>query len=84
MKVAKKSPGVSPSRATLTLSMETYGKIDQLRGKQSRSAWLQQVVANEEKRRERQELLERIKKEYTPEVIRETLRINDEYPIHER
>ncbi len=84
MKVAKKSPDTSSSRATLTLSMETYGKIDQLRGKQSRSAWLQQVVANEEKRREREELLERIKTEYIPEVIQETLRINDGFPLHER
>lgn len=84
MKVAKKSPTVSPSRATLTLSTETYGKIDQLRGQQSRSAWLQQVVAKEEKRRAREELLQRINEEYTPEVIRQTLRVNNEYPIHEK
>ena len=82
MKVAKKSPPAS-SRATLTLAAETYAKIDQLRGEKSRSAWIQQVVAREEKRRDREELLQRIKEEHTPEVVRETLRINDEFPIHE-
>ena len=89
MKVAKKSPqGVrreSPRRrATLTLPGETYSKIDELRGDQSRSAWLQRLVEREEQRRERERLAQTLRQQYTAEVRRETLTLNKQFPIHEK
>jgi predicted RNA-binding protein YlxR (DUF448 family) len=88
MKVAKKSPrrvlAASPRRATLTLTAEIYGKIDQLRGGQSRSAWVQRLVENEEQRRERERLAQKLNEEYTAAVARETLALNQEFPIHEK
>lgn len=87
MKVAKKSPrkrlAASRSRATLTLDIETYRKIDALRDGATRAAWVQGLIRAEEDRRERESFLERVRRQYTPEVCRETLAINDEYPIHE-
>lgn len=87
MKVAKKSPprrrGASLRRATLTLDIETYRKIDALRGEATRAAWLQALVNAEQERREREAFIELVRRQYTPEVCRETLRINDEFPIHE-
>jgi len=87
MKVAKKSPrkrlGSARSRATLTLSMETYRKIDALRGDESRSAWVQRLIDREEARRERAQFAQQLRSEYTPRVCRETLAINEEFPIHE-
>jgi predicted RNA-binding protein YlxR (DUF448 family) len=88
MKVANKSlcraPSTSPRRATLTLTAETYGKIDQLRGTQSRSAWIQRLVENEEQRRERERFAQKLKEEYTTAVVRETLALNREFPIHDK
>jgi len=87
MKVAKKSPKKhlikSRARATLTLSIETYQKIDALRGEATRSAWVQELIDAEEARREREAFIERVNAAYTPEVCAETLRIHEEYPIHE-
>lgn len=87
MKVAKKSPGKervgSPKRATLTLDTETYQKIDALRGEATRAAWLERLVRQEAERRDREAFIELVRQQYTPEVCRETLAINDEYPIHE-
>lgn len=87
MKIAKKSPKrrptVAPRRATLTLTAEAYQKIDALRGGASRSACVQRLVEQEEARRARGELAELLRQQYTPEVCRETLAVNDEFPIHE-
>ena len=63
--------------------METYRKIDALRGDAPRAAWVQELIGAEEARRERQRFIDAVNASYTPEVCRETLRINDEYPIHE-
>ncbi len=87
MKVAKKSPrklAATLRRATLTLSMETYRKIDTLRGDEPRSAWVQALVEREEARRERERFAAALREQYTTEVCRQTLAINDEYPIHEK
>ena len=88
MKVAKKSPAklrkAPPLRATLTLDIATYRKIDALRGDATRAAWVQEMIEAEQARREREAFIERVRQQYTPEVCRETLRINDEYPIHEK
>jgi hypothetical protein len=87
MKVASKSPSQSPSpsqgRATLTLSGETYRKIDLLRGEQSRSAWIQSLVEREDERKEREQLALTLQQQYTPAVTAETLAVNDEFPVHE-
>lgn len=87
MKVATKSPKKrltsSSRRATLTLSMETYRKIDALRGDEPRSTWVQRLIEREEARRERAQFAQLLRDEYTPRVCRETLAINDEFPIHE-
>ncbi len=88
MKVAKKSlnrsPSGSPPRATLTLARETYRKIDQLRGEHSRSAWIQRLIEREEERCARDRFAQKLRKQYTPDVSRETLALNKEFPIHEK
>ncbi len=87
MKVAKTSPSrrppATPARATLTLSGEAYRKIDDLRGVQSRSAWVTQLVDREEARLDRERFAQTLSEHYTPKVCRETLAINEEFPIHE-
>ena len=87
MKVAKKSPrkrrAVTTSRATLTLPGKTYRIIDELRGGTARSTWLESLVEKEKVRLEREALAELCRQQYTPEVCRETLRLNRLYPIHE-
>jgi hypothetical protein len=86
MKVARKSPAGSKAaanRSTLTVDAETYRRIDTLRDGESRSAWIQGLVRREEERIERQKFIERARAEYTPEVCRQTLKLNDEFPIHE-
>ena len=87
MKVARKSPKNRPratTRATLTLSLEVYRKIDLLRGAEARSVWVQRLVEREERQRERERLAETLREQYTNEVCRETLSINDESPVHEQ
>jgi predicted CopG family antitoxin len=87
VKVAKKSPpparGPSSGRATVTLSRDTYEKIDELRGTQARSAWLRQLIEREEKRRQHDRFASLLRKQYTPAVVKETLAVNEEFPIHE-
>lgn len=87
MKVARKSPKKRPhssARATLTLSLEVYRKIDQLRGAEARSVWVQGLVEREERQRERDRLAEALRAQYTKKVCLETLSINDEFPVHEQ
>jgi len=87
MKVAKKSPRAThnqPSgRATVTLSKETYRKMDELRGNEPRSAWLRRLIEREEKRREHDRFASLLRKQYTPAVVKETLAVNEEFPIHD-
>jgi hypothetical protein len=85
MKVARKTSAKrpAPTRATLTLSAETYGKIDALRGEQPRSTWVQGLINREEKRLDRQRLAQLLHEQYTPAVCRETLAVNEEFPVHE-
>ena len=88
MKVAKKSPEKSQKasslRATLTLAGETYRKIDELRGGQSRSAWVQRLIEREDERCAREHFAQKLRQQYTAEVSRETLALNKEFPIHEK
>ena len=87
VKVAKKSPqsarGQSSGRATVTLPRDTYQKIDELRGAQPRSAWLRQLIEREEKRRQHDRFASLLRRQYTPTVVKETLAVNEEFPIHE-
>jgi len=78
----KKAPAAS-ARATLTLTSETYAKIDRLRGAESRSAWVKDLIDREEARRERLGLAELLSAQYTAAVCRETLAVNAEFPVHE-
>lgn len=87
MKVAQKSPKkrrVPAGRATLTLNGETYCKIDELRGAEPRSTWVQGLIEREAFKRERAQLAEKLIEQYTPAVCRETLSVNEEFPVHER
>ncbi len=87
MKVATKSPKKrrsSIARATLTLSLDIYHKIDELRGDQPRSVWVQQLIEGEERQRERARLSQTLQEQYTPEVCRETLSVHEEFPVHEQ
>jgi predicted CopG family antitoxin len=87
MKVAKKSPRRSlgtARRATLTLSGEVYRKIDELRGAQSRSAWVQRLIEREEQHHEREHLAQILREQYTAAVNQETLALNKQFPVHEK
>ena len=86
MKVAKKSPRkavAAAGRATLTLSLEAYRKIDALRGDSPRSVWVQELIDREEARRERARFAVTVGEQYTDAVCRQTLAVNDEFPVHE-
>ena len=87
MKVAQKSlrKPVRPARcATLTLSLDTYRKIDAMRGEETRAAWVQKLIDREEAKRERAWLAATLREQYTPAVCRETLAVNETYPIREK
>lgn len=87
MKVAAKSPRkrrTASGRATLTLSAESYRKIDELRGDKARSVWVQDLIEGEERARARRLFAETLAEQYTPEVCRETLEVHDEFPVHEK
>ena len=73
----------TPAGATLTLNGETYRKIDELRGAESRSAWVTRLIEREEKRLERERFAVSLREHYTPKVCRETLALNEQFPIHE-
>ena len=87
MKVATKSPlsrrKVVPARATLTLPMETYRLVDELRGGEARSVFLESLIRQEHDRRERDAWLAKGRAQYTPEVCRRTLELNAMFPVHE-
>ncbi len=82
-KTLRKRSTAAPSRATLTLNAETYTKIDKLRGDASRSAWVQELIDQEEERRDREQFVALVREQYTPAVCRQTLALNDEFPVHE-
>ena len=87
MKVARKSPKkrrATATRATLTLSRDVYHKIDELRGGEPRSVWVQGLIEREERQRQRDDLAAALREQYTAEVCRETLSVNDAFPVHEQ
>ena len=89
MKVAKKSPkkrlqSKASPRTTLTLPVKTHRQLDALRGEQPRSSYLEQLIEREKRRLDRATFIELANAQYTEEVCRETLRVNEEFPIHGR
>ena len=80
MKVAKKSP---PSRRTLTLPIAAFPLLDRLRGERSRSAYVEGLLKREHARTEQERFQAEVNAAYTAEVCEETLRVNDEFPVHE-
>jgi hypothetical protein len=88
MKAAKPSPpkrrASRVKRAALSLDHETCRAIDALRGHMSRAEWVRTLILREaNEHQERRAFIELVRQQYTPEVCRQTLQVNDEYPIHE-
>ena len=80
MKVAKKSPG---RRRTLTLPLAAFPILDRLRGETSRSAYVGGLLEREHDRVEEERFYAEVNAAYTAEVCKETLQVNEEFPIHE-
>lgn len=78
MKVADKSPA---NRHTLTLTGNAFGMLDSMRGEVPKSVFVEQLLAKEKKRREREAFYLTAVASYTPDVRMETLRLNEETPI---
>jgi hypothetical protein len=78
MKVACKSP---TSRQTITLTRSAFGLLDSLRGEMPKSVFVEELLAKEKTRREREAFYRTVITAYTPEVREETLKLNAETPI---
>jgi len=78
MGVAFKSPN---SRRTLTLSRHAVGMLDGLRGEMPKSAYVEELLAKEKTRHEREAFYRTAVASYTPDVRLETLKLNEETPI---
>jgi hypothetical protein len=80
MKVAKKSPF---KRRTLTLPVAAFSLLDRLREGAPRSAYLERLLEREFRRLELERFHAEVNAAYTAEVCEETLRVNEEFPVHE-
>ena len=80
MRVAKKSPH---RRRTLTLPVDAFLLLDGLRGEAPRSAYLGSLLEREYRRIEQERFHAQVNAAYTAEVCEETLRVNEEFPVHE-
>lgn len=78
MRVAAKSP---KSRRTLTLSRNAFGMLDSLRGEVPKSVFVEELLAKEKRRHEREAFYRTAVTAYTPKVREETLKLNEETPI---
>jgi len=78
MKVANKSPD---SRRTLTLTRSAFGILDSLRGEMPKSVFVEELLAKEKIRREREVFYRDAVNAYRPKVRDETLKLNEETPI---
>lgn len=81
MKVAKKSP--KNLRRTLTLNEASAKLIDKLRGDKPKSVFIGELLDAEARKRERTKFYAAAAAAYTPEVARETLALNAQFPISE-
>lgn len=87
MKVAKKSPKKlltrkASDRATLTLPAGTYQAIDELREDVSRSKFVEELIAREKRRRDREAFVALVNSQCTESYRRETLKLMAETPNH--
>ncbi|MEP2776819.1 MAG: hypothetical protein ABJQ29_11535 [Luteolibacter sp.] len=82
MKVAKKSS--ENLRRTITLNESSVRLVEKLRGKKTKSAFIAELLDDEARRRQQKEFYTAAIAAYTPEVAKETLRLNEEYPISEK
>jgi hypothetical protein len=78
MTVASKSPS---NRQTLTLTRSAFGMLDSMRGEMPKSVFVEELLAKEKRRREREAFYRTAVASYTPDVRLETLRLNEETPI---
>jgi len=78
MKVVSASPN---SRQTLTLTRNAFGILDSLRGNAPKSVFVEELLAKEKVRREREVFYREAIAAYTPKVREETLKLNEETPI---
>ncbi len=81
MKVAKKSQ--KSLRRSLTLNESSIQLVDRLRGSKPKSVFIGELVAAEAERRKKKAFYASAVAAYTPEVARETLAINAQFPISE-
>jgi hypothetical protein len=81
MKVVKKS--LKNQRRTLTLNEASIELVERLRGGKPKSVFIAELVAAEAERRKKQSFYASAIAAYTPEVSRETLAINAQFPISE-
>lgn len=81
MKVASKSP---QNRRTLTLAPGAVILLDRLRGGMPKSVFLERLLESEQRRREQESFYEAANAAYTPAICEETLKINEEFPVHDK
>ena len=73
---------------TLQLPEDVFESIDRTRGEMDVSAYIakllqQQLEQTTAEATAREEWLSKGRNQYTPEVCRQTLELNEEFPIHE-
>ena len=78
MKVAAKSPD---NRRTLTLTGNAFGMLDSMRGEMPKSVFVEELLAKEKRRREREAFYRTVVASYTWKVCLETLNLNEETPL---
>jgi hypothetical protein len=66
---------------TITLTSTALGILDSLRGKAPRSAFVEELLSKEKKRRERESFYRTVVASYTWKVCLETLNLNEETPL---
>jgi len=81
MKVAKKSQ--KNPRRTLTLNEASTKLVEELRGGKPKSVFIGELLDAEAKWRAKRKFYAAATAAYTPEVARETLAINAQFPISE-
>jgi len=81
MKVVQKSP--KNVRRTLTLNEASTKLVEKLRGDKPKSVFIGELLEAEARKRERTKFYAAAAAAYTPEVVRETLALNAQFPISE-
>ena len=82
MRVAKKS--AKSLRKTLTLNESSIRLVEELRGDKPKSVFISELLDAEARRREQKEFYAAAASAYTPEVAKETLKLNEQFPISEK